>query len=266
MYSPRGRTGRTPGGVKPIVAAVAIALMGMGGVALADPKADPGPPEQAQGNGPPPQGNAPPPQAQAGGQPPQAQDPAPPPQAKAKGQQGAGRPAEVPPAQPPQAGGQGNPGSGSGQSGRVGPGHHGRPSPGESRGQGRSHSGRGKSGVCHGAACRGGAPKPSAGASGDEQPQPAGGQPGPVEGGVLGVAEERPDDDQGGSAPDERQAGGAPELVSVLGLDQGGGEEAGAAPGSFDGALPFTGFELALLAGIGALLLLAGVRLRRSTA
>src|SRR5215204_323036 len=62
MYSPRGRTGRMSGGTTPIVAAVAIALMGMGGVAFADPKVEPGPPEQAQGNGPAPPAhdNAPP--------------------------------------------------------------------------------------------------------------------------------------------------------------------------------------------------------------
>lgn len=257
MHSPRARTGRMPGGVKPIAAALAVALMGMGGVALAAPKTDPGPPEQAQGNGPAPQAldNGPAPQAQAKGPAPQAHDPAPPPQAKAKGQQGAGKPAELPPAQPPQAGGQGN------------------PAPGENRGQGDIRSSRAKSGACQSAGCRQGGPKPSAGPSGGgeqpqpagEQPQPAGGQPGATEGDAPGGAGERPDQDHGGTAFGEHQPG-APELGSVLGANQGGGEEVETANSSFDGALPFTGFEVVLLAGIGALLLLVGVRLRRSTA
>src|SRR5215217_1655030 len=165
MYSPGGRTGRTPGGVKPILAALVV-LMGMGGVALAAPKADQGSPEQAQGNGPAPQAQdpAPPPQAQANGPAPQAQNPAPPPQAKVKGQQGAAKPVAAPPPQPPQPGGGSNPG----QSRRSGAGH-GRPVPGELRGLGLGRSNRGN---CQSAACRGGAPKPSAAASGD-QPQPA---------------------------------------------------------------------------------------------
>ena len=58
-----------------------------------------------------------------------------------------------------------------------------------------------------------------------------------------------------------------PETGSVLGANQGGGDQAVEADTrSFDTALPFTGFEVVLLAGIGALLWLVGVRLRRSTA
>ena len=248
MYSPGGRTGRTPRGLKPIVAAAALALMGMGGVALADPKAaDPGPPEQAQGNGPAPQ-------AEESAPPPHAQIPGPAPQANAKAQQRAGKPAEVPPAPPPA--GNADPAAGTG--------HHGRPAPGENRGQGQNRSSRARSGACRQAGCRHGGPKPSAGPS--EQPAPAGAPQGPAEGEVPGVSEDRPDDDGTGAAPDERPTVVNPELGPVLGLDQGGGEEIEAASGSFDGALPFTGFEVVLLAGIGALLALAGARLRRFTA
>jgi len=259
MYTPGGRTGRTPGGAKRIVAAVGIALMGMGGVALAAPKADPGPPEQAQGNGPPPQ----------------AQDPPPAPQAEAKAnghaQQVTSGPAEVPQALPPQAGGDDNPGSGAGrggQSGQGGTGYHGRPAPGESRGLGPKRPNPGKARGCQAARCQAGTPEPSAGASGGggEQSTPAGGQQGAAEGDVLGVSEDRPDEREPRTVPDKSGTGAAPESGSALGLNQGGGEEVYAARGSFDGALPFTGFELALVAGIGALLGLAGVRLRRSTA
>jgi translation initiation factor IF-2 len=266
MYSPRARTGRKPGGVKPIAAALAVALMGMGGVALAAPKSDPGPPEQAQANGPAPQAqaNEPAPQAQANGPAPQAQNPAPPPQAKAKGHQRAGTPVDPPPAQPPQGGGEGNPGAG--QNG------NGRPAPGETRGRGESRSTRAKSGACRFAGCRHGGPKPDAGASGGgaEQPQPAGGQPAPPAGGdAPGESGERPGKDQrgshGGGAFGDQQVG-VPELGSVLGANQGGGEEVETTSGSFDSALPFTGFEVLLLAGIGALLWLMGVRLRRATA
>ena len=268
MYSPRARTGRAPGGVKPIAAALAVALMGMGGVALAAPKANPGPADQTQGNGPVPQAHdsGPAPQAQADGSAPQARDPAPPAQAKAKAPQGASRPAEVPPAQPPQAGGGTNQGSGAGQSGRGAAGHRGRPAPGETRGQGESRSSRAKSGACHSAGCRHGGPKLAAGASGEgEDPQPAGGSQDPTKGDVPGGSDERPADDQGATSFGEHQAG-AQELGSVLGADQGGGEEVETTSGSFDGALPFTGFELLLLVGFGTLLWLVGVRLRRATA
>ena len=268
MYSPRARTGRAPGGVKPIAAALAVALMGMGGVALAAPKADPGPADQTQGSGPAPQAhdNGPAPQAQADGPVPQARDPAPPPQAKAKAPRGAGRPAEIPSAQPPQAGGGTDQGSGAGQNGRGAAGHRGRPAPGETRGRGESRSSRAKSGACHSAGCRHGGPTLTAGASGDgEDPQPAGGSQDPAKGNVPGGSDERPADDQGGASFGEHQAG-AQKLGSVLGANQGGGEEVETTSGSFDGDLPFTGFELVLLVGIGTLLWLVGVRLRRATA
>ena len=265
MYTPGGRPGRTPGGAKRIVAAVGIALMGMGGVALAAPKDDPGPPEQAQGNGPPAH----------------AQDPAPAPEVKAKAkghaQQGTSAPAEVPQAVPPQAGGDDNPGSGAGrggQSGQNGQGYHGRPAPGESRGLGPKRPKPGKPRGCQAARCQASTPEPSAGPSagpsgGGEQSTPAGGQQGAAEGDVLGVSEDRPDEGEPRTAPgksETSETGAAPESGSALGLNQGGGEDVYAAPRSFDGALPFTGFELVLVAGIGALLGLAGVRLRRSTA
>ncbi len=260
MYSPRGRTGRMPGGAGPVVAALALALMGMGGVALAAPKADPGPPEHAQGNGPAPQGqaNGQPPHANgqpphANGQPPHAGDAAPAP--KAKGPDGAGGPGEV----PPQAGGNADPGS-------V---NHGQ-APGEVRGQGHTPSEAGRANGCQAARCQGGAPQPSADASGGgEQPQPAGGAQGPAAGDVPGVSDRtraRPDDGRAGTSHGESESGDSPELGSVQGLNQGVGEEAYAARGSFDGALPFTGFELALLAAMGALVAVAGVWVRRSTA
>jgi hypothetical protein len=262
MHSPRARTGRMPGGVKPIAAALAVALMGMGGVALAAPKTDPGPPEETQGNGPAPQAQAndPAPQAQGNGAAPQAQNPAPPPQAKAKGHQSAGKPAEVPPAQPPQGGGADTaPGGGQAGSGSR---HRGRPAPGEVRGQRRGAS----RGNCQSAACRGAVPKPDAGASG-EQPLPVGGQQDPAGGAAPGGSEGPPHRDRAGSDPGEHQLG-APETEtgSVLGANQGGGQQVEADPRSFDTALPFTGFEVVLLAGIGALLWLVGLRLRRSTA
>ena len=148
---------------------------------------------------------------------------------------------------PPQAGGNADPGS-------V---NHGQ-APGEVRGQGHTDS---KAGI---------APKPSADASGGgEQPQPAGGGQGAGAGDVPGVSgrtRERPDDDRAGTPHGESGSGDSPELGSVQGLNQGGGEETYGARGSFDGALPFTGFELALLAAMGALLAVAGVRMRRSTA
>jgi hypothetical protein len=248
MYSPRGRTGRTPGRAGPVVAALALALMGMGGVALAAPKTDPGPPEQAQGKGPAPQ-------AQAHGHPPQAGDAAPAPKAKAKGPDGVGGPAEV----PPQAGANADPGSP----------NHGQ-APGEVAGRGHTHSKAGRADGCQAARCQGGAPKPSADASGGgEQPQPAGGAHGPAAGDVPGVSErirERPDDDRVEAPHGESESGDSGVLGSVQGLNQGGDEEAYGERGSFAGVLPFTGFELALLAAMGALLAVAGVLVRRSTA
>jgi hypothetical protein len=245
MYRPEGRTARTPGSVKLIAAAVGIALMGMGGVALADPKAEPGPPEQALGNGPPPQAQNPAPAAA----PAPAPAPSPPPKAQAKGlvKHAPSSPAELPQAAPPQAGANANPG------------HHGRPAPGEKRGYGPKEPKPGRASGCQAARCRGAAPEPASdGNGGVEQPTPSGGEQG-AGGHARG---ERPHND--GSGTGGGAMGGGLESGAVLGADQGGGEvQVAAEPGSFDGALPFTGFELALLVGIGALLALAGVRLHR---
>jgi hypothetical protein len=247
MYSPRGRTGRTASGMKPLIAAVAVALMGMGGVALADPKAEPGPPEQAQGNGPPPQAQSPAPAATLG----PAPAPSPPPKAQAKGlvKRAPSRPAEVPQAVAPQAGGNAN----SGQ--------HGRTAPGEKRGRGPKEPKPGKASGCQAARCRAATPEAaSSGNGGADQPTLAGGEQG-AGGDLPDVPGERPDHDRSGTGGGAMGGG----LDSaVLGADQGGGAvEVSAERGSFDGALPFTGFELVLMAGIGTLLALAGVRLRR---
>jgi hypothetical protein len=248
MYSPRGRTGRTASGMKPFVAAVGIALMGMGGVALADPKAESGPPEQAQGNGPAPQAQSPAPAALL----PPAPAPSPPPKAQAKGlvKRAASTPAEVPQAAPPsQAGGNANSG-------------HGRPAPGEKRGHGPKGPKPGKASGCQAARCRAATPDPvSAANGGADQPAPAGAEQG-AGGDLPRLPGERPDHDRSGTGGGAM--GGGLESGAVLGADQGGGAvEVSAERGSFDGALPFTGFELMLITGIGALLALAGVQLRR---
>jgi hypothetical protein len=235
--------------MKLIAAAFSIALMGMAGVALAAPKSDPGPPPQAQGNGPaPPAQLAPPPQAQAPA--PAAAKP------KATGQHGGGKQVQAPAPQTPQAGAQSHPGSSA--PGHES-GHRGRPAPGEVRGRGQVRANTRRATHCQAARCQGEASSNS----GDEQPadeQPA------DEGVVLGVSDERPSRDRAGRKLDKSDPGAAPEWVSVQGLNQGGGEVAYTPPESFDGALPFTGFELVLLAAIGTLLGLAGMWLRRLTA
>ena len=108
MYTPEGRTGRTPERLTRVVAAVAVALMGLVGVAAAAPKGEPGPPPERE-PGPPPQAqpNGLPDQAQPNGLPPQAQDPEPAPQGQANGhgRKARGAPAEIPRELPPQAGG-----------------------------------------------------------------------------------------------------------------------------------------------------------------
>jgi hypothetical protein len=233
--------------MKLIAAAISIVLMGMAGVALAAPKSDPGPPPQAQGNGPAPQAQL--------GPPPQAQAPAP---AAAKpkttGQHGGGKQVQAPAVQAPA---QSNPGS-SVAPGHQG-GHRGRPAPGEVRGRGQARANSRRATHCQAARCQGEASSNS----GDEQP---------ADGGVvLGVTDERPSRDRAGRKPGKPDPGPAPapapEWVSVQGLNQGGGGEvAYTPPESFDGALPFTGFELVLLAAIGTLLGLAGMWLRRLTA
>jgi hypothetical protein len=228
--------------MKLIAAAFCIALMGMAGAALAAPQSDPGPPPQAQGNGPPPQAQL--------GPPPQAQAPAPAAaKPKSTGQHGGGKQVQAPAVQAPA---KSNPGS-SVAPGREG-GHRGRPAPGEVRGHGQVRANARRATHCQAARCQGEASSNS----GEEQPAD--------EGVVLGVSDERPSRDRVGRKLDKSDPGAAPEWVSVQGLNQGGGEVAYTPPESFDGALPFTGFELVLLAAIGTLLSLAGMWLRRLTA
>jgi hypothetical protein len=120
------------------LATLAVAVIGTGGVAAAAPGGDPGPPEQAQGNGPP----ATPPASQRA--------PAPTPQGKAKGQ------AKAAPATPVDSGrgqarGHAKSGGGSGGSaGSTGQGHvkpHG--NTGGPSQQGSSHAQAGKVTLCH---------------------------------------------------------------------------------------------------------------------
>ncbi len=240
MYPPEGRAGRWPGSMKLIAAALSIALMGMAGVALAAPKSDPGPPPQAQGNGPAPQAQL--------GPPPQAQAPAPKP--KTTGQHGGGKQAQAPAVQAPAGS---NPGS-SVAPGHAG-GHHGRPAAGEIRGRGQVRANARRATHCQAARCQG-----------DASNAPVGDEQAADEGVVLGVTDERPSRDRSGRKSGKSEPGAAPEWVSVQGLNQGGGEVTYTPPESFDGALPFTGFELVLLAAIGMLLGLAGMWLRRLTA
>jgi len=235
-----------------ILGAVAIALMGMGGVALGAPRDDLGPPEQAQGNGPPPQTLDPTPAAEI--------------KEKVKGQKGG--PAEVPHELAPQAGGDDNSDSGGHESRRGdapgGAGHYGVLAPPEARGQARSRSNAGTISVCRSAGCRGGTPEPSPGRNGGghKQSKDSGGQQAAPAPGEVVRSAAYGDDEQDGTAPGERQIGTAVKSGSGLGLNQDRGDEAKASRG-FDGALPFTGLQLLVMTAVGLALALAGVRLRR---
>ena len=99
--------------------------------------------------------------------------------------------------------------------------------------------------------CRGAASDAGAGPAGAaEQPQPAGGRRDAADDDPRRTPDEGTDHGQAEAAPG---SGGA-----VQGLDQGGGDDVYLPRGSFDGALPFTGFEFALLG-------FAGMWLRRSS-
>jgi hypothetical protein len=117
-------------------------------------------------------------------------------------------------------------------------------------------------GPCPGATIPGGVGNPPTGIvsrGGGELPgagQLAAGESPAAEAEVLGVSDEG--EGAAGAAPDDEQG--------VLGLNQGSGpEDAAEASAESGGSLPFTGLGLGLLAAVGLVLALAGMRLRRST-
>ena len=267
MYAPR--TGRTPASAKLIAAAVSVTVMGMGGVAVAAPKGEQGPPEHAVHNGQPPEAqNAPPAHAPTpanGPTPAHGVTPEP------RGPKGTGGPADVPHDVPARVGGDDNPRSDAGQSGHVGASertaHQGGSPRGEARGQLRPRSNADGIRVCRSAGCHRGTPARRAAANDGayEPSKAAGGKARDAAGAVLGLSEKRGGEEQPGRAPGERRTGAPTDSGSVFGLNQGGGEEARAAGGSFDAALPFTGLQLMVMAAVGLALALAGVRLWRWT-
>jgi hypothetical protein len=266
MYPPGRRSARMPTTARLIVAALAFALMGMGGVALAAPNGEPGPPDHAQGNGPPPQANNPTPPH---GPPPDA-GPAPSPDVKPepKGPQDTGGPTEAPQDLPAQAVGGDRPQPTGGQGDQIGSpqaGQGGGPARGEARSQPRPPSNPNRIGVGDFAESNRRTPGPRRAGTegGDARSELTGGKKLAAAGAVLGASEERAAGDRGGTARGHQRTGDAAESGSVFGMNQGGGAEADDRGGSFDGALPFTGLQLLLIAAVGLALTVAGVRIRR---
>jgi hypothetical protein len=264
------------------LAIVAVAVLGMGGAAVAAPKGDQGPPEHAQGNGPP---AAPP-----------AQQQAPAPQGQAKGhakQSTAGTQTTT--------GGDAHGRTGGGHDKARGQGHvesgsqatTGRGNGGGERGS--AHAKAGKVTLCHATGSETNPfveitvsanaipnahdvhqhdediiPAPASGCpGGSSSGNGPGGNGGPPPGvvstpGGQTTAGETPDQGVGGVS--EEGGSGPSDDGGVLGANQGGGDEAGAARETTGSSLPFTGLGLGLLAAIGLLLAVAGSHLRRRAA
>jgi len=265
---------------------VTVAVLAIGAVAMAAPNGDQGPPEQAQGNGPP---TAPPGQAaQGNGQAKKAAapatQPAPRPQGQPAGHATGGGHAKAPAtsqAQP--SAGVTTVGATTGGGQALAKGHAGA---GTSRQRGSGHRRAGKAELCHGTGSsthpaheitvstnavpaqerrRGCAADSQVGDGNGDAPSgapspPAGplGRGAPSDDGPSGDSDTLGVSDQGGAGPG---ADGG-----VLGADQGGGDEGDGTFGASVASLPFTGLGLGLLVAMGAMLALAGLYVRRRAA
>ena len=287
------------------MAIVCVAVLAIGAGAAAAPKADQGPPDQAQGNGPPatPQahGNGPAaaaPQGQAKGLARKqaattqgaTQTGGAVPGNSAAGHAGAGGGGHAGPATQVTSGGQaatGDQGAATGQGG------------GTSQEQGAAHSRAGHVTLCH---ATGSAKHPwveikvSANAApaqlrnqGGRTIAPSGGEsPGlpqaAATNGELGnappaIASPQAGQDEDGDAPSgdtssgesgtlgaSDEGGSAPEAGGgVLGAEEDAGDDFGATGEASSASLPFTGLGLGVLVALGAMLALAGVYVRRRT-
>jgi hypothetical protein len=262
------------------VAIVSVAVLALAAVAMAAPKGDQGPPEQAQGNGPP---AAPPPQAaQGNGQarkaPAVAAQPAPRAQGQPAGRATARGHAKAPAQAQPSAGVRTGGATTSGGRARA----RGHADAGTSE-TGSGHRRAGGATLCHGTGssthahheitvsrnavpaqerrrgCAAGASQVGDAPSGTPAP-PAGplGRGAPSDDAPSGDNDTLGVSDESGSAPG---ADGG-----LLGADQGGGDEGdGSFPASI-ASLPFTGLGLGLLVAMGAMLALAGLYVRRRAA
>jgi hypothetical protein len=269
------------------VAIVSVAVLAVAAVAMAAPKGDQGPPEQAQGNGPP---AAPPGQAAQGdGQAKKAPAVATRPAAPAQGQP-AGHPTGGGHAKAP-ATGQAQPSAGVTTGGATTSGGRalakGHADTGASRQHGSSHRSAGKATLCHGTGssthphheitvsrnavpaqerrrgCAAGASQVGDG-NGDGQSGAPSPPAGPLGRGAPGDEAPSGDSDTLGVSDDGGAGPGAD--GGVLGADQGGGDEGdGTFPASI-ASLPFTGLGLGLLVAMGTMLALAGLYVRRRAA
>ena len=260
-------------------AIVCVAVLGLGAVAAAAPKGDQGPPDQAQGNGPP----AAPPQGQAKKAP--AAEFTMQPGAGAHGQPAGGQRSTGGLAK---ARAKGRTGTTQSSGGGLTSGFAHSNGAKSTQEQDSSHASAGKVTLCHATGsgknpnveitvsgnavpaqgrhrrCSAGASQAGGHENGDAPSGTLSPPAGPLgrklrsgetpsgEGDTLGVS------DEGGTAPG---ADGG-----VLGADQGGGDESGATAEATSASLPFTGLGLGLLVAMGAMLALAGVYVRRRTA
>jgi hypothetical protein len=251
---------------------------------MAAPKGDQGPPEQAQGNGPP---AAPPPQAaQGNGQakkaPAVATQPAPRAQGQPAGHATARGHAKAP-AQAQTSAGVTTGGATTSGGRALGNGHA---DAGTSQ-RGSGHRRAGKATICHGTGSSrhphheitvSGNAVPAqerrrgcaAGASqvGDGNGDMPSGAPAPPAGpdGRRAPADETPSGDSDTLGVSDDRGAGPDADGGVLGADQGGGDQGdGSFPASI-ASLPFTGLGLGLLVAMGAMLALAGMYVRRRAA